>query len=179
MTYEPRPRWLPGFTLRVFFAEECLDPPPRDLGPTREDVGVDAVEDCDAVPDLQLTDLNLAQRVLTLAGVRRELDPFSLQVFTDWLTYRRNTWPLTANPHLLVNVCSALHGRPIGATSLNVLFRGTGISLDRIRMDRHLEEALSYGPDPLHLTAVFGISESTGVRYTTNARQLLRPPPPG
>jgi len=28
-------------------------------------------------------------------------------------------------------------------------------------MDRHLEEALTYGPDPLHLADVFGISPST------------------
>jgi hypothetical protein len=54
-----------------------------------------------------------------------------------------------------------------------MLFRGTGICLDRRRMDRHLDEALSYGPDPLHLTAVFGTSESTGVRYTADAKRLL------
>jgi hypothetical protein len=40
-------------------------------------------------------------------------------------------------------------------------------------MDRQLEEALSHGPDALHLAVVFGIGESTAMRYASDARQLL------
>jgi hypothetical protein len=40
-------------------------------------------------------------------------------------------------------------------------------------MRPHLEEALSYGPDPLHLAALFGISDATAIRYTHQARLLL------
>jgi hypothetical protein len=40
-------------------------------------------------------------------------------------------------------------------------------------MDRNLEEALAFGPDPLHVVALFGISEATAIRYTRQARVLL------
>jgi hypothetical protein len=40
-------------------------------------------------------------------------------------------------------------------------------------MDRHLDEALARGPDPLHLAAVFGIIHKTAIRYANIARQLL------
>lgn len=52
------------------------------------------------------------------------------------------------------------------------LFQDTGITLDRLRADRHLEEALAYGPDPLHLARTFGISTSTGMRYANEAKRL-------
>lgn len=37
----------------------------------------------------------------------------------------------------------------------------------------HLEEALTHGPDPLHLAAVFGLAQKTAIRYAASARQLL------
>jgi hypothetical protein len=42
-----------------------------------------------------------------------------------------------------------------------------------MRSDRWLEEALSRGPDPLHLAAVFGISTNTAMRYARAARLIL------
>lgn len=48
----------------------------------------------------------------------------------------------------------------------------TGITLDRLRADRHQEEALAYGPDPLRLARTFGISTSTGIRYDHEAKRL-------
>lgn len=36
-----------------------------------------------------------------------------------------------------------------------------------------LEEALTHGPDPLHLSVVFGLDEKTAIRYAAAARQLL------
>lgn len=56
---------------------------------------------------------------------------------------------------------------------LSRLFKGHGISLDRMRSDRWLEEALSRGPDPLHLSVVFGISSNTAMRYARAARSIL------
>lgn len=41
-------------------------------------------------------------------------------------------------------------------------------------MDRQLEEALTHGPDPLHLAVVFGLDEKTAIRYASSARQLLQ-----
>lgn len=40
-------------------------------------------------------------------------------------------------------------------------------------MDRTLEEALAHPGDPLHLAAMFGITDTTAIRYTESARQLL------
>ena len=48
-----------------------------------------------------------------------------------------------------------------------------GFSIDRIRADRILHEALTAGPDPLHLTLVFNIDHSTALRYATVAEHLL------
>ncbi|TMR38119.1 hypothetical protein ETD85_05660 [Nonomuraea zeae] len=54
---------------------------------------------------------------------------------------------------------------------------GTGdrsaATLERLRVDRQLEEALTHGPDPLHLAAVFGLDPKTAIRYAENARALL------
>ncbi|TYC19137.1 hypothetical protein FXF52_38290 [Micromonospora sp. MP36] len=48
--------------------------------------------------------------------------------------------------------------------------------LERLRIDRHLDEALVSGADPLHLAEVFGICETTAIRYAAAARQLLSTP---
>jgi hypothetical protein len=45
----------------------------------------------------------------------------------------------------------------------------SGCTVERIRRDRILHEALTAGPDPLHLTLVFGISH--------NAAAATRPSP--
>ena len=51
--------------------------------------------------------------------------------------------------------------------------RGLTATLERLRVDRQLEEALTCGADPLHLAAVFGIDDTTAIKYATIARQLL------
>jgi hypothetical protein len=51
--------------------------------------------------------------------------------------------------------------------------RGQAATLERLRVDRQLEEALTHGPDPLHLAAVFGLDPKTAIRYADNARALL------
>jgi len=52
--------------------------------------------------------------------------------------------------------------------------RGHAATLERLRVDRQLQEALAHGPDPLHLAAVFGLDPKTAIRYAENARQLLQ-----
>ena len=52
--------------------------------------------------------------------------------------------------------------------------RGLTATLERLRADRQLEEALTCGADPLHLAAVFGIDDTTAIKYATIARQLLQ-----
>ncbi|MFJ1550717.1 hypothetical protein [Streptomyces sp. NPDC088246] len=51
--------------------------------------------------------------------------------------------------------------------------RGQDATLERLRVDRQLEEALAHGPDPLHLAEVFGLDEKTAMRYAESARALL------
>ena len=51
--------------------------------------------------------------------------------------------------------------------------RNLTATLERLRVDRQLEEALAHGPDPLHLSLVFGIDEKTAIRYADSARALL------
>ncbi|ELR85082.1 hypothetical protein W7U_07620 [Mycobacterium sp. H4Y] len=48
-----------------------------------------------------------------------------------------------------------------------------GFTVERLRADRLLHEALTAGPDPLHLSLVFGISHNTARRYTAVAERLL------
>jgi hypothetical protein len=43
--------------------------------------------------------------------------------------------------------------------------RGLPATLDRPRIDRQLEEALTCGADPLHLAVVFGLDDTTAVGY--------------
>ncbi|MET7762912.1 hypothetical protein ABZS71_13095 [Streptomyces sp. NPDC005393] len=60
---------------------------------------------------------------------------------------------------------------------LSNLFSGHNATLDRLRADRWLDEALDRGPDPLHLAAVFDISTATAIRYANAARSILEPDP--
>jgi len=52
--------------------------------------------------------------------------------------------------------------------------RGLTATLERLRVDRQLKEGLTWGADPLHLAAVFGIDDTTAIKYATIARQLLQ-----
>jgi hypothetical protein len=51
--------------------------------------------------------------------------------------------------------------------------RGQAATLERLRVDRQLQEALAHGPDPLHLAAMSGLDPKTAIRYAENARMLL------
>ncbi|MET7892540.1 hypothetical protein [Streptomyces mirabilis] len=122
---------------------------------------------------LRLDDIDLGECRLSLAGHARPLDDLTRQAITDWLTYRRQRWPNTANPHLLVNRQTALGTEPVSRLWLTNPVRHQAATLERLRVDRQLEEALTHGPDPLHLAEVFGIAEMTAIRYATSARQIL------
>nr|WP_168488276.1 hypothetical protein [Streptomyces sp. RLB1-33]QIY68696.1 hypothetical protein HEP84_05010 [Streptomyces sp. RLB1-33] len=126
---------------------------------------------------LQLDDVNLGDRLITVAGRHRRLDDLTLKVLGDYLHHRRTRWPDTDNPHLLVSTRTAYDTRPVTDYFLSNLFRGHNATLDRLRADRWLAEALDRGPDPLHLAAVFGISTATAIRYANAARSILEPDP--
>ncbi|MEW2512828.1 hypothetical protein [Streptomyces sp. NPDC046870] len=54
--------------------------------------------------------------------------------------------------------------------------RGQDATLEKLRVGRHLEEAMVKGPVPLHLAEVFGLDEKTATRYADSARALLERP---
>jgi integrase len=124
---------------------------------------------------MQVDDVDLAKHRIRIAGHDRPLDDLTRQAILDWLTYRRQRWPNTANPHLLVSKDSALGHGPV-SHRLVLNLQGLTATIERLRIDRQLEEALVAEGDPLHIAAVFGISESTAIRYAVNARMLLAQP---
>ncbi|SEH04147.1 hypothetical protein SAMN05444920_1721, partial [Nonomuraea solani] len=126
-----------------------------------------------AIRSLLLDDVDLGNRRLTIAGRTRPIDEFTHQILLEWLDYRRTRWPNTANPHLLINQLSALGTGPVSKIYFAKKLRGQAATLERLRVDRQLEEALTHGPDPLHLAAVFGLDPKTAIRYAENARVLL------
>jgi integrase len=126
-----------------------------------------------AIRDLQLADVDLGNRRLVIAGRVRPLDDLTRHVLLAWLAYRRGRWPNTANPHLILSQQSAMEAGPVSRPWMTEAFRGLGATLERLRVDRQLDEALARGPDPLHLVAIFGLDEKTAIRYAHAARQLL------
>jgi hypothetical protein len=125
---------------------------------------------------LQLGDVDLGNRRLTIAGRTRPLDELTYQVLVAWLEHRRQRWPNTANPHLLVSARTAVGLGPVSRPWANQILRGLPATLERLRIDRQLEEALTHRADPLHLAVVFDLDESTAIRYAASARQLLQQP---
>jgi hypothetical protein len=122
---------------------------------------------------LILDDLDLPNRRITLDGHNQRLGELSYRALRVWLNHRRATWPRTPNRHVLVNTKTALDTGPVSGPYVRFCLGRGGFSIDRIRADRILHEALATGPDPLHLSLVFNISHTTATRYTTVAEQLL------
>ena len=128
------------------------------------------------IRELHLADIHLGNRRLTLTGRARPLDDLTRHLLLAWLGYRGRRWPGTANPHLIINQQTAMTTRPVSENWLTETCRGLTATLERLRADRQLEEALTCGADPLHLAAVFGLDDTTAIRYATIARQLLDTP---
>ncbi|GGY90963.1 hypothetical protein [Streptomyces nitrosporeus] len=89
-----------------------------------------------------------------------------------WLGHRRSRWPNTVGPRLLITQKTPAELGPAGKLWTTRATRNLAATLERLRVDRQLEEALTHGADPLHLALVFGIDEKTAIRYGDAARQL-------
>lgn len=61
---------------------------------------------------LRLDDVDLGNRRLTIATVTRPLDELTHRLLLDWLSNRRDRWPTTANPYLIINKQTANATRP-------------------------------------------------------------------
>ena len=114
-----------------------------------------------------------SSRRITLPGQSRPLDDLTRRLILQWLDFRRERWPRTSSPYLLINNQTAMTTRPVSENWLGGLLRGLGATLEQLRIDRQLDEALTAGPDPLHLAAVFGIGDETAIKYAAAARHLL------
>jgi hypothetical protein len=125
------------------------------------------------IRELHLGDVDLGNRRLVITGRARPLDDLTRNLLLAWLEHRGRRWPGTANPHLIINQQTAMTTRAVSENWLTESCRGLTATLERLRADRQLEEALACGPDPLHLAAVFGLDDTTAIRYATIARQLL------
>jgi integrase len=127
-----------------------------------------------AIREIRLDDVDLGNRRIVIGGRARPLDDLTRQVLLEWLAHRGTRWPYTANPYLLVNQHSANGTGPVSTSYFaKTALRGKAATLERLRVDRQLQEALACGPDPLHLAAMFGLDPKTAIRYAENARQLL------
>ena len=121
-----------------------------------------------------LTDADPGSGRLLLGGKLRPLGDLTGRLLRAWLEARRARWPRTANPHLLINTQTALGTEPVSRTWACSALRGHAATIEALRVDRQLEEALATGADPLHLAATFGLDPATAVRYASSARQLLQ-----
>ena len=100
-----------------------------------------------AIRELTLEDIDLPSRRITIAGHR----------------------------HVLVSRIRALGTRPVSPDYLNK-HQPRGISLEHIRRDRILHEALATGADPVHLALVFNIDHTNAMACANAARNLLSSP---
>lgn len=111
---------------------------------------------------LQLTDLRdgrmrLPDRTVPLAAPAR-------QRIRTWLDHHTRRWPATANPHLFINIQTAVRTTPVSG----VWIRDTlGMSAQTIREDRILHEAVATGGDIRRLCDLFGLSVQAAERYAS------------
>lgn len=126
-----------------------------------------------AIRDLTLDDLDLPNRRITIGGHRQRLGELTYRALRAWLGHRGATWPRTPNRHVLISEKTALGSGPVTRGYLIWNLQRHGVSIERIRRDRVLHEALTARADPLHLALVFGLSHTTASKYTLIACDLL------
>jgi len=126
-----------------------------------------------AIRQLLLDDLDLPNRRITIAGHTQRLGELTHRALRAWLDQRRTAWPHTPNRHVLISQATALGVEAISKGYLQFHLQRHGVDLDRIRGDRILHDALTAGPDPLHLALVFNLSHTTASRYAAIAQHLL------
>jgi integrase len=119
---------------------------------------------------LMTADLNLSKgRLVVRRGLRRHtiyLEEFTHRLAAEWLAERHRRWPGSTNPHLLVSQQTAMDANhlPVNITMFKRTFREVKLSLSELRQDRILDEA-RISSDQLRLMRLFGISDTTAMRY--------------
>lgn len=176
---------LPMTDEEILAVERAAQTPPQRLVVALAAVQAARLE---TIRGLALDDLDLPNRRITLAGHAQRLGDLTHQALRTWLDQRRTRWPHTPNRHVLISPRTALGTGPVSRTYLHRHLLGDGVDLEQIRGDRVLHEALTVGPDPLHLALVFNLSHTAASRYASVARNLfdgqlehepIRSPTPG
>jgi integrase len=108
-----------------------------------------------ALTDLRDGRLHLDGRTILLA------DPVRTSL-TRWLDERTRRWPNTVNPHLFINLHTAVRTCPADPTWVSATI---GVSAQAIREDRILHEAITTG-DIRRLCDLFGLTVGGAERYT-------------
>lgn len=83
------------------------------------------------------------------------------QSLSAWLDYRNTRWPESMNPHLFINIQSAVRTTQVSHVWLNSTL---GMSARALREDRILDEALAT-QDIRRLCDLFGLSIKGAERY--------------
>jgi integrase len=121
---------------------------------------------------LMMADLDLPRARITIrqdAGRRvLYLDELTLQCLDEWLRERHSRWPRTPNPHLLISQQTAADTEPVAPRMIALCFTPTGFTATRLRQDRILDEA-RHSADPVRLMRLFGISDTTAMKYVCTA----------
>lgn len=83
------------------------------------------------------------------------------------------------NPHLIVTQVTAVdpNGPPVSKDGLRLVFRKLGMQPRRLRIVRLPDEAHETA-DPVHLMRVFGISDTTALKYVGAAHPHRSGPEP-
>jgi integrase len=123
---------------------------------------------------LGLDAVDLAGGTLLVDGRPRRLDILTRGQLRAWLRLRRQQWPASANPYLLVNHSTAGGLTPVTRHYVQEVFQRLGVTAQDLRVDRLLAEVHATGGDPLKLTLLFGISDPTAIRYCLELDPLDR-----
>jgi hypothetical protein len=114
---------------------------------------------------------------LLVGGRPRRLDALTRTELRAWLELRRARWPASANPYLLVNQSTAGGLTPVTRGYVQEVFGRLGLTAEQLRIDRLLAEVQASGGDPLTLTRLFGLSDTTAIRYCAELDPDPHPPP--
>src|SRR5258708_1899101 len=68
-----------------------------------------------AIRELHLDDVDVGNRRLAITGRIRPLDDLTRRLLLGWHEHRRDRWPGTANPHLIINQQTAMTTPPLTA----------------------------------------------------------------
>jgi hypothetical protein len=110
---------------------------------------------------LKLTDLrdrrlHVEGRVIPLA------EPVRVRL-AAYLNHRTATWPNTSNPHVFINMRSALQLNPVGVRWLGLKL---GTTARGIRADRIIHEVIATGGDLKRICVLFGLTAEGASVYT-------------